>query len=235
VGYSIAPSANATGYLWSTTGDISLNSGQNTTSATFDFGPTFTTGTVRVQATNACGASGVRSLAVRALPPTPGLISGNLTSIVKNTSETYTINPVPGATSYEWVIDGGGITVNAQIASSIELDIDSTFITGKIRVRAGNACGFSAYRSANLSLASPKLAATTRNINIFPNPATNKVTIQSEGISSIILYDVSGRVMQAQQYQSEYQIELGLNYPSGIYFIEIAGEGWREVRKLVVE
>jgi hypothetical protein len=62
--YSVAPVSGATGYFWTTTGDITLTSPQGNNPATFSFGSNFTTGSVRVQAYNECDTSTVRLLSM---------------------------------------------------------------------------------------------------------------------------------------------------------------------------
>ena len=71
-------------------------------------------------------------------------------------------------------------------------------------------------------------------LSIYPNPARDKVMIQGEGIQSIRLFDVSGKRLQSVFCQSEYQVELNLNYPAGMYFIEVSGGDWQESRKLMI-
>jgi large repetitive protein len=131
VSYTAATVAGATSYVWSATGDISIASGQGTQNATFDFGPTFSTGTIRVQAVNACGTlSLVRSLSVRALPLTPSVISGNLSAIVPGSSETYSVTPGAGVTSYEWVLPANASISAGSGTNSITVDFAPAFTGG---------------------------------------------------------------------------------------------------------
>jgi hypothetical protein len=110
-----------------------------------------------------------------------------------------------------------------------------------LKVRGLNACGATGYRSATLKIVaslggnSPVSRTTTVPLSIYPNPAKDKVMIQGEGIQSIMMYDVSGKVVYAQKYQNEYLVEIGLKFPSGVYFLQLTGDQWSETRKLVVE
>ncbi|MEO6832357.1 MAG: hypothetical protein ABI378_08085, partial [Chitinophagaceae bacterium] len=113
--YSIVPVAGAVSYAWtvpsgwSITGS-SVGSSINTT-------PSTNSGSVSVTAINGCG-SNTNSIAVVVVNslPSPGTITGNSTPC-SNTLNTYSINPVAGATSYQWYLPSGwsGTTTGTSI------------------------------------------------------------------------------------------------------------------------
>ncbi|MFN4235096.1 MAG: immunoglobulin domain-containing protein [Bacteroidia bacterium] len=149
--YSVSSVTGATSYTWilpsgwsgsSTTNSISVNAGTNSD-------------TIKVFASNSCSNSNVSSLFVNVnnTPAAPAIITGNANvCIVPNftSTQTYSVTPVPGATSYTWTLSSGltgfstSNTINVTIANS-----------GTISVTANNSCG-----SSN---------ATTLSINVIPN------------------------------------------------------------------
>ena len=118
--YAISAVSGAEEYIWT------LPSGWTGSSSTNSI--TVTTGTsgggnITVKATNSCGTSSAKTLAVSLKagePAIPGTISGSL-SVCPGTSETYSIANVTGATEYIWTLPSGwtgssttnSITVNS--------------------------------------------------------------------------------------------------------------------------
>jgi hypothetical protein len=239
--FSISPINSSTSYLWSFDGDMELLSGQGSTTATYAAGAAFEVGQVRVQAVNGCGSSPARILNVRSTPAHPGALAGPGPDVLKgSTGLSYSISPVASATSYIWTGTGGIDIVSGNGTNIIAVDFPANFEKGNLAVRAVNGCGEGASRGRAISgidelpFLRGKSYVTAPEIRVYPNPATDKVIVQGSGITEIYLYDVSGKLLQAHRHDAEYQIELNLNYPAGVYFIQVAGEGWSETRKLVI-
>ena len=77
---------------------------------------------------------------------------------------------------------------------------------------------------------------TDNSINIYPNPAVNFVTINSDStINSIQLYDVQGRLLQTKiENQTEVTFDIS-NQSNGIYFFKIQSDNGVKVIKLIKE
>ena len=62
----------------------------------------------------------------------------------------------------------------------------------------------------------------TANVSVYPNPTSGQLTVNSnEAIQSIIIYDLSGRVVMTQDVNVETTANLNVaNLNSGIYFIK---------------
>ncbi len=76
------------------------------------------------------------------------------------------------------------------------------------------------------------------DFSITPNPTTDEVTIQFQGLSvtEIRLMSNDGRVLQSIYRPHGETVALNLSgIPAGIYFIQVSGEQGRAIRKLVVE
>lgn len=72
----------------------------------------------------------------------------------------------------------------------------------------------------------------------YPNPATNKVTIQFSSIfhGSIGIYDSAGKMMSSVSNKNKNEIILNVqNLMPGLYFLQISNENSSVVRKLIVQ
>jgi hypothetical protein len=116
--YSVTPVLGATSYSWTLPG--SWTGASSTNSITTTVGNS--SGNISVSAINSCGSSASQTLAVNVntSPLSPTIIIGNI-NVCYATSNTYSVTPVLGATSYTWSLPGLWIG-----ASSTNLTPDST-------------------------------------------------------------------------------------------------------------
>lgn len=131
--YSVAPVAGATSYTWT------MPSGWTGSSTTASITATAgSSGNITVTANNSCGSSAAQTFSVTAtpVPAQPAAISGGAT-LCANAMETYTINPVSGASSYTWTLPSGwsGTSTTTSIAAT------AGTTGGTISVTANNSCG----------------------------------------------------------------------------------------------
>lgn len=142
--YSVTAVAGATSYTWT------LPSGWSGTSTTNSISVTVGSsgGTISVKANNGCGSGTVQSLSVNTsqLPAQPGVITGNV-SPCSNSSQTYSITSVAGATSYTWTLPPGWS--GTATTNSISVTVGNT--AGSISVKANNNCGSSASQSLSVT------------------------------------------------------------------------------------
>ncbi|MBK7571675.1 MAG: T9SS type A sorting domain-containing protein [Bacteroidetes bacterium] len=133
----------ATTYSWTTTGDITLvSSSQNLINsvASFNFGPSWTIGTISITVSNSCG-SYTRTFTVRSVPDQPGGITGPGFAVCGLSNVTYSIAPVSSATSYSWSVPSG-VSIVSNNGTSIVVNFNPEFTTtGNICVNAINNCG----------------------------------------------------------------------------------------------
>lgn len=75
------------------------------------------------------------------------------------------------------------------------------------------------------------------NLSIYPNPSKGVVTISlSEAANaSITLRNSLGQILLSDKYKSTSHIDLNLNVPIGIYFLQIEANGEIITRKIVKE
>jgi len=138
--YSVNPVPGATYYTWT------LPSGWSGTSTTTSINATAgdNGGTISVTANNDCGSSEARTLAVYTCSPPdqPGPISGE-TEVIPGQSYTYSVNPVPGATSYTWTLPSGWSGTSTTTSISTTAGDNG----GTISVTSNNDCGSSEVRT----------------------------------------------------------------------------------------
>jgi len=132
--YDVTNDASATGYTWTMPAGWSGTSVTNSITATAGASG----GMITVTADNACGSSPAQSIAVTVdpLPAMPSVIAGNDT-VCGASSQTYSISPIAGATSYTWSIPG--TWTGSSAIETITLNTDAS--SGTIMVHGSNACG----------------------------------------------------------------------------------------------
>jgi PKD-like domain/GEVED domain/Secretion system C-terminal sorting domain/HYR domain len=86
------------------------------------------------------GTPFIADVTVGAIPANPGAITGP-TSTCGQTTATYSVAPVFGATSYIWTLPPGMTASGASNLNTITVNIAGTFVYGQLKVSAVNACG----------------------------------------------------------------------------------------------
>lgn len=117
------------------------------------------------------------------VPAQPGAIVGN-SLVCSNPSQTYSISPVTGATSYTWLLPTGW--AGTSTSNSISVTVGTS--GGTISVKANNSCGSSPERT--LAVISGGIPAQPGDISgattICPNATTNYTILQVTGATSYV-------------------------------------------------
>lgn len=255
--YSIAAVDKATSYTWNfPPGSLSIT-GQGTTSVSFIYPPGFTSGSVSVTATNGCGTSSTRLLAVTRLnPSTPGVIDVIQQQACSNRIYSYTIAVMPAnASSVQWTVpvSSGAQIISGQGTNSIFVSYPSTAINGLVTVTALNNCGISVTRQSIVKLPacapdfSKKTAVETPvkaiageinlAVNVFPNPSVNEFSITISSVSrekiTIKLYNLQGSILKEFKVNANEATTVGNELVAGTYLLEIIQGSNRSIKKLV--
>jgi hypothetical protein len=237
VPYSIAAVTGASSYLWTAPPNATIASGQGTTAVTVNYSATFTTGTLSVKSVNACGMSGSRNVTVKSVPSAPGTITGAASVCANQSGVPFSITAITGATTYNWVVPAGATVASGQGTTSITVNFGTT--AGSVKVRSGNGCGFSAYKTKTVSIVcrDAEMDLSIKGITLFPNPFTHEFTLLSESnLSAINIYDISGRLLETHStISADHEIKCGSSLSNGIYFAEIIISGERKIVKLIKE
>lgn len=163
--YKVDPAEPGVTYTWTLPPTMTLISGQGTEEITVQINIGFAQAAnkqIKVAASNACGSSGVKIFYLQAQAPvTPSPIVASATNVcdvsLTGTAISYTINKVPGAASYEWVMNSSNVTITHPNGPGVnDTVIHVVYHAGAtsrtLQVRAVNPCGISAFRSTNIQI-----------------------------------------------------------------------------------
>jgi hypothetical protein len=221
--YSIDPVPNTDFYVWTVPDGMTITGGQGTTSITVDAIPSFTSGIIVPKANNACGQSptfGQQFLLAQGYPDLPGVPEGPTSGVCLVSSNTYTIDPVSGADSYNWTVPAGAVILSGQGTNTIVVKFAPFAGSADICVDAINGCGVSLCCFGNCltvtcaieaeDLAGPgetgnedALGNTLRGgsklfdeLGVYPNPNNGQFRLEGdileEGNFEIMVYSLLG-------------------------------------------
>ena len=74
--------------------------------------------------------------------------------------------------------------------------------------------------------------------SLYPNPTTSRINIDLDEIKSNInlqLINTLGQVILTKNYKSTKQINLDLDTPNGIYFLQLESDGEVITKKIIIE
>jgi hypothetical protein len=149
--YTVPNDATVT-YNWSYSETGATING-TTNSVTVDFSSTATSGTLSVTATNGCGTSIARNVAitVNPLPNQPAAFTNSLSAVCQGQSGvTYTV-PNDATVTYNWSYSGTGATIIGT-TNSVVVDFSSSATSGTLSVTATNGCGTSIARTVAITV-----------------------------------------------------------------------------------
>jgi hypothetical protein len=124
---------------------------------------------------------------------------------------TYTINQIPASTAYIQVYDWSGLRYmipNANYSSYTftNLNVNETYM-------------FVATSDVTAGMSE---SPAESNLCVFPNPFEQAAVVSSNG-QGFQVFDASGRCIESAE-PTISRVEIGENYPSGIYFVKFQNE-----------
>lgn len=172
------------------------------------------------------------NLYVCPIPDAPEQIYGD--SIVLRAGKyVYTIKPVPNAAFYVWSVYPSDWTFSEENqGETITLNIPYAG-TGRLYVRAANACGYSKETGMELQTSTDmERLSLPAEIQVYPNGRSSGFSLETKGLkgqTTIVISDMSGRKVYSEScYIDEsdkiFQFSLD-NYPGGMYIISVIHEG----------
>lgn len=221
-------SQNATSYLWSTS-EGSIN---NDTLINPYFIPSSSGSyTVTLNATNSQGTvsiSSTISIVVEATPIAAGTVSD--TVVAYPNAVVFFTNESTNASSYEWVF-GDGMTstdVNPWHEYQSPGYYDVMLIASK------NGCqNDTSFFTVYVGMASINENSVT-SCSVYPNPFSHQITIEGEAIESIVLMDMTGKVLIQREGDGNSQhIQDLAAFSDGIYFLLVKQAGTVQRFKLM--
>ncbi|MBK9402188.1 MAG: T9SS type A sorting domain-containing protein [Bacteroidetes bacterium] len=243
--YSVTNQSGIT-FNWTTPTGTTINSGQGTNKISVTFSNSFVTGDIIVTASSPCGTTVTAFKTVNGAPVSPSSITGATTVCFNQVNVPYSCTSVTGATSYFWTIPVGATLMSGQGTQNIVLNYNGTAGTQiSLKVRAVNNCGQSTNRSVNINLqACPREGLNNwKDINLYPNPASDEVTISWYNVYEekvvISCIDILGQVVLTQSIQSgsgEQQYTVNTSgLADGVYIVKVMrGDGVVGSRRLII-
>ena len=252
--YVVAAVTNATSYQWTVPTGWTITSGQGTRAIVVTVTATAQNGNMSVVASNSCGASASRTLALTvkpATPATPAAISGFVAQCQSLTNQTYTIATVTNATSYVWTVPTGWTITAGATTNTITVTTGLSGQNGNITVKAINSCGTSAAKTLTVTVTACTIpvARTTStvnlnaeveptiNVSVYPNPSAVdfkiKVVSTNENELEYKIVNAFGNVVKYSKIEPNQTIIIGSDFKPGVYFLEVKQGLLRKTTRLI--
>jgi hypothetical protein len=239
-------------YTWTVPGGAVIT-GQGTTGISFTYPSTFISGVITVTATNGCGTSEARSLAINKLTPgTPGVIDVIQLQSCPDRIYSYTLPAMPyGAASVLWSVPAAATILTGSGTSSITVSYPPSAVLGSVTAQAISNCGNGTARSTAVRLpacpdaqipfakgktgvdASPR----SMEVNVFPNPSVSsfnlKVITAGKEIVYVRILDAGGRSYKAFTVLPYQTSSIGSDLKAGAYLLEVRQGGVVKLSKIV--
>ena len=213
--YCVTPNPFATSYIWTLPTGVVAQGSTTGACITVKFTSKFNGGFICAKAVTPCGTTSnacKNVVLVNTKPATPGTISGPV-SLCPNDVATYSISPVPGATSYEWDEDRL-IIISGQGTTSVTVQAEPGFSSGKIKVRAINCKDESGWRTLNLSKNPPKPGAISGPANVCPGQTVTYSIAPVQNANNYV-WQVSNLVIISGQGTTSITVQVPSNFNSG--------------------
>ncbi|MEJ8803675.1 ice-binding family protein [Pontibacter sp. H249] len=219
--YSIAVMAGAEKYNWTVPAGWTIVDGQGTLSITVNAGTTG--GEVSVTATGSCGTSQASTLQVTVpAPPTAPAAIKDISTLCDGLK--YTIDAVPGATSYTWAVPTGFTIVSGQGTTTISVKAENVSAFGNVSVVANN--GTCAGPETTLQINKALIAGDLNLPKAFsPNGDGKNDTWEIENLlkypkNQVVIFNRWGsEVYRKDNYNNDWN---GNNLETGTYFYRVS-------------
>lgn len=212
--YSVPDIEGATAYIWTLPSGWSGSSNSHIINIT----PGQQSGTVGLQVVRCNDTSELVQFTIHVFPSEPPVITVN--NFILGTVGTYA--------SYQWLLNGqplpGGNTATITVVQNGDYRV--------VTVNANGCTDTSAVYTVSNVTGLEDINAIAGQINIFPNPAIDKVFIQSPVKLTVTVTTIEGKVLVQQASNQVLDMR---NYPAGIYMLRLTSkEGvWIKTEKII--
>jgi arylsulfatase A-like enzyme len=182
--------------------------------------------TVTVNSANGCTKTD--SVFLFCIPRKPTTIFGLQTVCKNQINVAYSVDPVPGATTYVWSKPGKATIIAGQGTNSILVNFGNQ--GGNVQVKAGNAYGFSSNLAKLITMLTTCKEGDgfTEELKLYPNPFNEKLELSFaavEDVCELKITDMLGQLI----YSDRILLQDGLNemelnmedIKSGIYILSL--------------
>ncbi|MBS1586438.1 MAG: T9SS type A sorting domain-containing protein [Bacteroidetes bacterium] len=179
--YQVPLDITVTAYNWSYTGGVgaTITTVPPNNTANVNFSNTATSGTIQVTATNGCGTSAARTVAVTVnpLPNQPAAFTTSTAVVCQGQNGVVYTVPNDPTVTYTWSYSGTGATILNSNTNTATVNFATNATSGTLSVIAHNNCGNSTARTINIT------------VNPLPNeplPFTNSTATVCQGQTGVI-------------------------------------------------
>ncbi|MBK6344325.1 MAG: T9SS type A sorting domain-containing protein [Bacteroidales bacterium] len=196
--YSVPVIAYATDYQWEVPEGMTIVSGQHTNTLLVDSGPDIYTGIITVYGINGFGSGEPASMEISSigLPGAAGVITGQQEVCQGQEEVLFTVQPVPGTTSYNWMLPEGASIVAGAGTNAVTVTFSISATSGSIAVFGSNMCGSGPVSSPlpvivkeiplilNQPVSPPAICAGSGNTMFFVHASGTGISYQWQEYSS---------------------------------------------------
>lgn len=206
--YNYSTSTGMSNYVWAISPGGEIISGEGTPSIVVHWN---TTGYQNVQVNynnaNGCHAQNptIYDVVVEDVPSAAGDIIGPSSVCAGSQGIVYTVNPIAGASNYQWILPPGAVIVSGAGTNSIVLNYAFNAVSGNLSVFGENNCG----------------SGTSSGISITVSPAPPKPMVTVNG------YVLTSSAAQGNQWYRDGFLIPGANEQS--YAVTMTGWYWTVV------
>ena len=216
--YTTTGATGATSYVWTISPAGAGTITGTTATATVDWNNTYVgTASITVKGQNSKGQGTASVALVVTVNALPAANAGADVSIASGSSMKLQGS---GGTSYSWS------PVTGLSSASVSNPTAKPSVTTTYTLTVTDARGCKASDNVTVTvLKSSGVEENAATIQVYPNPASDVLTVESaEMISSIRIIDQSGRIVNVISEVNYLRLQLQLEgMPAGIYYIEVTG------------
>jgi hypothetical protein len=237
--YSVTNLSGVT-YTWTVPAGSAITSGQGSSSVTVSIGAT--NGNITVVPSNTCGNGSSTSfpLTVSLLPGTPSVPEGPAQiNLQLTTTSDYSTSA--GAETYQWQLSPVSAGVITGASSTAQVTWNTAFTgNAQITVKALNSCGESAWSAVKTTevLNTTGIGEDVAGIRIITGESAGNLSLAmntSANQATVMLLDLSGRVLVKTTIPGQGTYPIGQNLKSGIYILVVeAGNSILKKKILVI-
>ena len=219
VTYTIPTIPNVSSYVWSF--PVGVTGSSSTNSIILDFGLNAESGNITVAGVNNCGSGTPSSItvAINALPTQP-IITLNSGVLLSNA-------PLGNQWYYNETLISGAI--NQYFIPTQSGDYYSIVTL--------NGCSSDLSNTINFVITDVETTNLKRDINIYPNPVSNELTIEVEGNNEQLNFEIINAIGQVI-YCGNLKEKVIINtdrFASGVYVVKLVIENKFEFKKIIIE
>ncbi|NVK64804.1 MAG: T9SS type A sorting domain-containing protein [Flavobacteriales bacterium] len=257
-----APSSSSTSiaacesYFWPVDGQTYTNSGTYSATLTNSLGCDSTItlnlsisgATTSSETISACGSyvwsatgqtytnSGVYSTTLQSQAGCDSMVTLDLTVTTINANVFQTDNVLTSSNAnggtYEWINCTTGAPIVGETGQEFIATVNGDYA---VVISLNNCSDTSICVTVNNADIDQHFLET---ISLFPNPSQGEFTIDLGSVKSevtITMRDARGRLLQLNEYQNKEVIKMFVDYPSGVYFLEVTAGNENAMLRLVID